>query len=51
MVEKLNGKDSEVDVDEAAAFIFKEVLGFRSGYAQGLGHSVIPKPPPSMQKK
>lgn len=50
MVEKLNEKGSEVAIDEATASVFKEVLGFRFGYAQGLGRSVIPEPSPSMQK-
>lgn len=35
MMERLNKKDLEEDVDEAADAIFKDVLGFRSRYAQG----------------
>ncbi|KAF5451782.1 hypothetical protein F2P56_026855 [Juglans regia] len=50
MLERLNEKDSEEDVDEAAAEIFKDVLGFKSGYASGMGHMVIPEPSPSMKK-
>lgn len=50
MVEKLKEKDPEEDVDEVAAAVFKDVLGFRSGYAQGMGHMVIPDPSPSMKK-
>ncbi|KAF5477533.1 hypothetical protein F2P56_004165 [Juglans regia] len=50
MVEKLKEKDPEEDVDEVAAAVFKDVLGFRSGYAQGMGHMVIPDPSPSMKE-
>ncbi|KAG2717998.1 hypothetical protein I3760_03G200600 [Carya illinoinensis] len=49
MVERLAEKDSEEDVVEAAESIFKEVLGQRSGYAQGMGHMVIPDPSPAMK--
>ncbi|KAG2726288.1 hypothetical protein I3760_01G105500 [Carya illinoinensis] len=49
MVERLAEKDSEEDVVEAAESIFKEVLGQRSGYAQGMGHMVIPDPSPTMK--
>ncbi|KAG2675739.1 hypothetical protein I3760_12G020000 [Carya illinoinensis] len=50
MIERLNEAESEENGDEAAAEVFKEVLGFKSGYAQGLGHSVIPDPSPSLKK-
>ncbi|KAF5459570.1 hypothetical protein F2P56_019509 [Juglans regia] len=50
MVKRLNEKDPEEDYDEAAANIFKDVLGFKSGYAQGMGHMVISDPSPSMKK-
>ncbi|XP_035542074.1 uncharacterized protein LOC109007460 [Juglans regia] len=50
MVERLNEKDPDEDYEEAAADIVKDVLGFKSGYAQGMGHMVIPDPSPSMKK-
>lgn len=50
MVENLNEKYSKEDVDDAFAFIFKDMLGFISGYAKGMWYSVIPKPSPSMYK-
>lgn len=44
MVEMLNEKDRwSESTDDAAAVVFKEVLGHWSGYARGLGHYVIPK--------
>ncbi|KAG6694973.1 hypothetical protein I3842_09G073700 [Carya illinoinensis] len=49
MMERLAEKDTEDDVEEAAETIFKEVLGYRSGYSVGLGHMVIPEPTPSMK--
>ncbi|XP_040994522.1 uncharacterized protein LOC121241018 [Juglans microcarpa x Juglans regia] len=51
MVERLNEKETEEAQDtDVAADVFKEVLGYKSGYAQGQGHSVIPEPSPFMQK-
>ncbi|XP_042942865.1 uncharacterized protein LOC122277050 [Carya illinoinensis] len=50
MLERLNEKETEEDIQEAAGDVFKEVMGFKSGYAQGLGHSVIPEPSPFMKK-
>lgn len=41
-MEKLNKKNSKENVDEAAMAIFKDVLGFRSRYAQGMWDIVIP---------
>ncbi|KAF5450450.1 hypothetical protein F2P56_030804 [Juglans regia] len=52
MVEKLNEREPDEDDSDvdAAEEVFKEVLGQKSGYAQGLGHAVIPEPSPSMRK-
>ncbi|KAG2676263.1 hypothetical protein I3760_12G045000 [Carya illinoinensis] len=50
MLERLNEKETKEDIQEAAGDVFKEVMGFKSGYAQGLGHSVIPEPSPFMKK-
>lgn len=50
MIERLNEMETDENINEAAASIFKEVVGFKSGYAQGLGHSVILEPFPSLQK-
>ncbi|KAG6725763.1 hypothetical protein I3842_02G047500 [Carya illinoinensis] len=51
MLERLNEKGTEEDQDDdATADVFKEVLGYKFGYALGLGHSVIPEPSPFMQK-
>lgn len=50
MIEKLNEKDSKEDENDAATSIFKEVLGFIFGYAQGTEHSIIHKPSPLIQK-
>ncbi|KAF5443098.1 hypothetical protein F2P56_035686 [Juglans regia] len=50
MLERLD--ETEIDAgnrDEASNAAFKEVLGFRSGYATGLGHSVVPEPSPYMR--
>ncbi|XP_042975529.1 uncharacterized protein LOC122307003 isoform X2 [Carya illinoinensis] len=43
MVERLNERDLNENIDEAANAVFKEVLGQRSGYARGLGYSVTPE--------
>ncbi|KAF5457951.1 hypothetical protein F2P56_022022 [Juglans regia] len=43
MVSMMNAKEVECRTDEAAAVIFREVLGHRSGYSRGLGHSVLPE--------
>ena len=45
MVRMMNAKVSEDRNDEAAATIFREVLGHRSRYSRGLGHSVLPDLP------
>ncbi|KAG2676695.1 hypothetical protein I3760_12G065300 [Carya illinoinensis] len=46
---RLNEKGTKEDQDDdATADVFKEVLGYKSGYALGLGHSVIPEPSPFM---
>ncbi|XP_040987079.1 uncharacterized protein LOC121234974 isoform X3 [Juglans microcarpa x Juglans regia] len=47
MIEKLHEMEPEKRTDEAANIIFRDVLGHRSGYARGLGGSVIPEPRPS----
>ncbi|KAG2680007.1 hypothetical protein I3760_11G078000 [Carya illinoinensis] len=49
MVERLNERDLDENVDEAANAVFKEVLGQRSGYARGLGYSVTPEPSLSLR--
>ncbi|KAF5458833.1 hypothetical protein F2P56_022834 [Juglans regia] len=43
MVSMMNAKEVECRTDEAAAVIFREVLGHRSSYSRGLGHSVLPE--------
>ncbi|XP_040993047.1 uncharacterized protein LOC121239789 [Juglans microcarpa x Juglans regia] len=45
MVQKMNAKEPEDRTDEAVATIFREVLGHRSGYSRGMGHSVMPESP------
>ncbi|XP_042958330.1 uncharacterized protein LOC122293934 [Carya illinoinensis] len=45
MVEKMNAKEPDARTDEAAANIFREVLGHRPGYSRGMGHSVMPESP------
>ncbi|XP_042963674.1 uncharacterized protein LOC122297630 [Carya illinoinensis] len=52
MVEKMNAKEPDTRTDEAAANIFREVLGHRPGYSRGMGHSVMPESPkvPGIQK-
>ena len=45
MVEKMNAKQPDARTDDAAATIFREVLGHRPGYSRGLGHSVMPESP------
>ncbi|XP_035546773.1 uncharacterized protein LOC108993919 isoform X2 [Juglans regia] len=47
MIEKLDEMELEERTDEAANIIFRDVIGHRSGYARGLGVSVIPEPRPS----
>ncbi|XP_040998229.1 uncharacterized protein LOC121244254 [Juglans microcarpa x Juglans regia] len=42
MVDKMEGMEPEQRTDEAAASVFREVLGHRPGYARGLGEMVIP---------
>ncbi|XP_042962028.1 uncharacterized protein LOC122296414 isoform X1 [Carya illinoinensis] len=42
MVEKLNEMQPEERTKEAAAAVFREVLGRRSGYERGLGEKVMP---------
>ncbi|KAF5481746.1 hypothetical protein F2P56_002375 [Juglans regia] len=42
MVEKMEGMEPEQRTEEAAASVFREVLGHRPGYARGLGEMVIP---------
>lgn len=49
MVERLNEGEVDGNNDEVANALFKEVLGQRSGYARGLGHSVILDPSPSLR--
>ncbi|KAF5475562.1 hypothetical protein F2P56_007358 [Juglans regia] len=43
MVQLMNAKDPNARTDEAATTIFREVLGHRSRYNKGLGHSVMPE--------
>ncbi|KAG7986809.1 hypothetical protein I3843_03G100500 [Carya illinoinensis] len=43
MVQLMNSKEPKACTDEAAARIFREVLGHRSGYSRGMGHSVMPE--------
>ncbi|XP_042990753.1 uncharacterized protein LOC122317798 [Carya illinoinensis] len=43
MVRKMDGLEPEQRNDEAAASVFREVLGHRPGYARGLGEMVIPE--------
>ncbi|XP_040994346.1 uncharacterized protein LOC121240888 [Juglans microcarpa x Juglans regia] len=43
MVQLMNAKAPEARTDEAAACIFREVLGHRLGYSRGLGNSVMPE--------
>ncbi|XP_041025373.1 uncharacterized protein LOC121265768 [Juglans microcarpa x Juglans regia] len=43
MIGKMDGLAPEQRTDEAAASVFREVLGQRPGYARGLGEMVIPK--------
>ncbi|XP_042958144.1 uncharacterized protein LOC122293711 [Carya illinoinensis] len=50
MLERLGEKETEEDVELDNGDVFKEVLGFKSGYALGLGHSVILEPSPFMKK-
>ncbi|XP_042969119.1 uncharacterized protein LOC122301810 [Carya illinoinensis] len=40
---RLDGLEPEQRCDEAAASVFREVLGHRPGYARGLGEMVIPE--------
>ncbi|XP_042972229.1 uncharacterized protein LOC122304190 [Carya illinoinensis] len=40
---RLDGLEPEQRNDEAAATVFREVLGHRPGYARGLGEMVIPE--------
>ena len=40
---RLDGLGPEQRSDEAAATVFREVLGHRPGYARGLGEMVIPE--------
>ncbi|XP_042985669.1 uncharacterized protein LOC122314255 [Carya illinoinensis] len=42
MVERLDGLEPEQRTNEAAATVFREVLGSRPGYSRGLGEMVIP---------
>ncbi|XP_041005525.1 uncharacterized protein LOC121250463 [Juglans microcarpa x Juglans regia] len=49
MLERLKETEMDGDMDGAANAAFKEVLGHRSSYATGLGHSVIPDPSPSLR--
>lgn len=44
MIEKLNDLKPKERTDEVANIIFKEMLGYRSGYTKGLSGFVIPKP-------
>lgn len=46
----MNENETSDDLHEASLLVFKEKLGFKTGYAQGMGHMVIPEPLPSMQK-
>ncbi|KAG2685988.1 hypothetical protein I3760_10G153600 [Carya illinoinensis] len=48
MLERMNETELDGNMDETANAVFKEVLGYRPGYATGLGHSVIPEPSPSL---
>ncbi|KAF5447811.1 hypothetical protein F2P56_033333 [Juglans regia] len=43
MVGKLDDLEPEKCTDDAAASVFREVLGHRPGYARGLGEMVIPE--------
>ncbi|XP_035545549.1 uncharacterized protein LOC118348288 [Juglans regia] len=43
MVDKLDDLDPEQRTSQAAASVFREVLGHRPGYARGLGEMVIPE--------
>ncbi|XP_040998793.1 uncharacterized protein LOC121244686 [Juglans microcarpa x Juglans regia] len=43
MIGKMDGLAPEQRTDEAAASVFREVLGQRPGYARGLGEMVIPE--------
>ncbi|XP_042975470.1 uncharacterized protein LOC122306951 [Carya illinoinensis] len=43
MTGRLDGLEPEQRNDEAAATVFREVLGHRPGYARGLGEMVIPE--------
>ncbi|XP_041001690.1 uncharacterized protein LOC121247400 [Juglans microcarpa x Juglans regia] len=43
MVGKLDNLEPDKRTDEAAAGVFREVLGHRPGYARGLGEMVIPE--------
>ncbi|XP_035544840.1 uncharacterized protein LOC109013435 [Juglans regia] len=49
MVERLNEKDLDGNMDDAANAVFKEVLGHPPSYATGLGHTVIPEPSLSLR--
>ncbi|RWR85109.1 hypothetical protein CKAN_01395500 [Cinnamomum micranthum f. kanehirae] len=40
---RMDGLEPEQRTDEAAATVFREVLGHRPGYARGLGEMVIPE--------
>ncbi|XP_040997679.1 uncharacterized protein LOC121243625 [Juglans microcarpa x Juglans regia] len=42
MVDKMEGMEPEQRTEEAAASVFRELLGHRPGYARGLGEMVIP---------
>ncbi|XP_042986548.1 uncharacterized protein LOC122314957 [Carya illinoinensis] len=43
MVSKMDGLEPEQRNNEAAASVFRKVLGHRPGYARGLGEMVIPE--------
>ncbi|XP_035543151.1 uncharacterized protein LOC108990421 [Juglans regia] len=43
MVDKLDDLEPERRTEDAAASVFREVLGHRPGYARGLGEMVIPE--------
>jgi len=42
MVGKMLDMEPEQHSKEAAAFVFRDVLGYRPGYARGLGEMIIP---------
>ncbi|KAF5458195.1 hypothetical protein F2P56_022249 [Juglans regia] len=48
MVGKLSDLEPEVRTTEATTWVFRDVLGHKSGYAKGLGEMIIPE---SIQKQ